>query len=145
MISWFKKKTKPFSSAEALKKSEAAKLLKEANELKAYKQSLFEQIESRCKFGYTDLYCGGNDTFNKHEVELTKMFKDYGYKVDKKEDAFSFTGSITYSMFPGLIPSPTPTPTKKTYSYTISWGDKETIFNNEMKEIISEANSEEED
>lgn len=140
MIKWFKK-TNPFNSAQALKKSEAAKLLRETNKLKEYKDELFQMIEANCSLGHTTCSAGNHALFAKHEVELTKLLNDYGYKVEKSP-AFTFTGSLSVSSYligpPFTAPIPAPVQPPTTYDYTINWGDKETIFKNEMREILAE-------
>lgn len=140
MTNWFKKKTKPFDSSAALKKSEANKSLLEQRELKDYEEQIFRDIEVQCGYGKTSLHIYNSDKFNKFEKEMTELLTGLGYLVEKEISTSNILTSISYSSYlftpSPASHSPIPPPQPK-YNFIIKWGDKQHIFNKEMKEIIN--------
>jgi hypothetical protein len=118
MINWkfWKRDDGLFPSAEESTLSTIkAKKLNEDNEIIKLKDQLKKEIVRRCSTGYdsTSFYYNGQDDlaylYKKYETKIKSFLVDSGYSVEKDSNGF----------------------------VNIKWDDKQTLFNKQMKDIIS--------
>lgn len=124
---WRKKNNDVFDAAKAYSLSINKKQELEENEYNKFVNDLFEHIKSACGRGQNETFFrnGGISTlyydemairFHKYSAKIIPYLQSLNYIIEVEDDG---VGLLTSSI-----------------KYKVKWGDKESIFNQQIKEIV---------
>ncbi len=139
MIKWIKNKMRgpTLNAKEAYELTKISKVKKEIKDCEDLLEDLDGRIRKASERGLDSIGLSDYNftIFEKNEDKCMEYFKSRGFSVEKELNPSTYGTTLTYtgsSSGGGFFSTP---PTDR---YIIKWGDKQTIFNNEMKDVIKE-------